>query len=363
MTGITRSGPRARVARAAFFVLAAAAGDGSWTATNGQTADATGYPRIVVHDARFTQLIPADARIETIASGFHWVEGPVWVPGRSGDAASTGALLFSDIPANAVIEWRERHGTRVFLQPAGYTGTAAFDGREPGSNGLVLDALGRLVLCEHGDRRITRLEPDGTRTVLADRYDGRRLNSPNDAAFAPDGTLWFTDPPFGLPRGFDDAGRELDFSGVYRIAPHGGVELMTNVLRAPNGLAFSPDGRTLYVSNADRSDARVVAFDVRANGSLSEPRTFVDATAWVAHWPGAPDGMKTDAHGNLFLAGPGGVHVIAPDGTLLGSILVGGATSNVGWGGRDGTELYITAGTKVYRVRTLTGLNGGRATS
>ena len=313
-------------------------------------------PRIVSHDPRFDRLVPPDVRIETIATGFHWVEGPVWIPPPALDPAREhdGALLFSDIPANAVIEWREQHGTRVFLQPSGYSGAAPFEGREPGSNGLALDAAGRLVLCEHGNRRITRLERDGTRTVLADRFDGRRLNSPNDAAFAPDGSLWFTDPPFGLPLAFDDPRKELPFSGVYRLSTDGTLALMTTALRAPNGIAFSPDGRTLYVSNADRDHARVFAFDVRADGSLGQAREFFDASPWVARWPGAPDGMKTDAQGNVFLAGPGGVHVIAPDGTHLGSILLGGATSNVAWGGAGGSQLYITAGTSVYRVITTT---------
>jgi len=351
----TRMPGSRHVARAALLTLVAAlriAGEARAQAR--AETETTSVPRIVSYDPRFDRLVPAATRIETIATGFHWVEGPVWVAPSPGEAAQNGALLFSDIPANAVIEWHEQRGTRVFLEKAGYSGHAPFEGREPGSNGLVLDAAGRLVLCEHGDRRITRLERDGSRTILANRFEGHRLNSPNDAAFAPDGSLWFTDPPFGLPFAFDDPRKELPFSGVYRRSPDGTLTLMTTALRAPNGIAFSPDGRTLYVSNADRDEARVYAFDVRPDGALGGPRVFFDAARWAARFAGAPDGMKTDAEGNVFLAGPGGVHVIAPDGAHLGSILPGGATSNVAWGGRDRNQLYITAGTAVYRVITTT---------
>lgn len=298
-------------------------------------------------DARIDRLIPVDARVETAAQGFEWVEGPLW--SREG-----GYLLVSDVARNGVFRWREGEAVSSFLERSGYTGVAPFTGREPGSNGLLFDLQGRLVLCQHGDRRIVRLEPDGTRTILADRYEGLRLNSPNDAVLHSSGDIYFTDPPFGLPATFDDPGKELDFSGVYRRSVTGELTLLTRELDGPNGIAFAPDEGTLYVSNADRRRPVWMAFPVREDGTLGAGRVFFDAREWVRRWPGLPDGMKTDAAGNLFAAGPGGVHVFAPDGSHLGSIITGVATSNVGWGGDDGSDLYITAGSVVHRLRMTT---------
>lgn len=303
---------------------------------------------IIRLDPRIDALIPADARLEAVARGFTWVEGPAW-------NHADGHLLFSDIPGNAIYRWIEGREPELYLKPSGYTGAAPFAGREPGSNGLAFDAGGRLVICEHGDRRISRLEVNGRRTVLADRYDGRRLNSPNDVAIKSNGDIYFTDPPFGLPATFRDPAKELSFSGVYRLTSDGALELLTQELPAPNGIAFSPSEETLYVSNADPDRPYYMAFDVLSDGSIAGGRVFHDATELTRRYPGhgLPDGMKTDRSGNLFAAGPGGVHVFAADGTLLGSIITGVATSNVGWGG-DGSDLYITAGTTVYRVRLST---------
>jgi gluconolactonase len=311
-----------------------------------RNADGASAGKIVRLDPRFDQLVPRGAALEKIADGFAWVEGPAW--DRRG-----GHLLFSDIPNNAVLKWKAGEGVSLFLKPSGYTGSEPFEGREPGSNGLSFDAAGRLVLCEHGDRRITRLEPDGRKTVLADRYRGRRLNSPNDAVFTSNGDLHFTDPPFGLPRAFDDPRKELEFSGIYRLSKDGALTLLTKEITAPNGIAFSPDEKTLYVSNADRARAVWYAFDVKRDGTLGGRRTFFDATSWTATKPGVPDGMAVDRHGNIFAAGPGGLHVFAPDGTHLGSIETGVATSNATWGD-DGSVLYITASTAVYRLRLAT---------
>lgn len=312
------------------------------------TADggAADFGNIVRIDPRLDRLVPREARLEKLVDGFMWVEGPAW-------NRKEGHLLFSDIPRNSVFKWTPGAGATLFLRPSGYSGEAPFTGREAGSNGLIFDAQGRLVLCEHGDRRIARLETDGTKTTLADRYDGKRLNSPNDGVFKSNGDFYFTDPPFGLPLGFDDPGKELPFCGVYRISKDGRLSLLTKEIRAPNGIAFSPSEATLYVSNADRENAVWMAFEVRADGTLGNDRVFFDATSWAKTKKGAPDGMKSDKEGNLFAAGPGGIHVFAPDGTHLGSIETDVATGNCAWGD-DGSSLYVTADTALYRIRLST---------
>lgn len=301
---------------------------------------------IVALDPRFERLVPSGARIERIADGFTWVEGPAW--DRRGRR-----LLFTDIPNNVVYAWSEQHGVRVFLQPSGYSGAERFAGPEPGANGLAFDAKGRLLLCQHGDRRIARLESDGHLVPVADRYEGKRLNSPNDVFVAPTGDLYFTDPPFGLPKQFDDPGQELGFTGVYRLGRDGRLALLSRELTAPNGIALSPSGRTLYVSNADPTNPVWMAFDVAADGSLGHGRVFHDGRPHVAQAAGVPDGMDIDRDGNLFAAGPGAVFVFAPDGTLLGRINFGIAVSNTAWGD-DGSTLYITASTGVYRMKLRT---------
>jgi gluconolactonase len=309
-------------------------------------AAGTGAPSVVRTDPRLDTLVPPGAAIEKIADGFAWLEGPLW------DARAKG-LFFSDIPANAIYLWRPHAVPVRVLQPSGYTGKEPFAGREPGSNGLAFDAEGRLVFCAHGDRAIVRIEHDGRRTVLASRFEARRLNSPNDLVFAPAGDLYFTDPPFGLPLGFDDPGKELPYSGLYRLSPDGRLTLLTKSLGAPNGLAFSPDGRTLYVSNADAARAVWMAFPVRADGTLEAGRVFFDATAWARPGTGNPDGLKVDARGNLFAAGPGGVHVFAPTGAHLGRLAFDVPVSNVAFG-EDGRSLFVTASTAVWRVRLST---------
>jgi gluconolactonase len=303
--------------------------------------------RIVRLDPAFDRLVPRDARVEKVADGFQWVEGPVWDGARA-------RLLFSDVPANAIYAWTEQAGPMLFLKPSGYTGSAPFVGQEPGSNGLALDTGGRLILAQHGDRRIVRIEPDGRRVTIADRFRGRRLNSPNDVILARNGDLLFTDPPFGLPDGFSDPPKELSFSGVYRRREVGTLELLTTALPAPNGLALSPDERTLYVSNADRNHPVWLAFDVRADGTLGASRTFYDLRGQIDGRPGAPDGLKVDRNGNVFAGGPGGVYVLSADGRLLGRVDLGVATANVAWGD-DGSALYIAASTAIYRVGLTTG--------
>ena len=301
--------------------------------------------KIVRLDPRFDRLVPRGATLEKVAGGFAWVEGPAW--NRKG-----GYLLFSDIPNNAVFKWQDGAGISLFLKPSGYTGAAPFQGREPGSNGLTFDPAGRLVLCEHGDRRISRVEEDGRKTTLVDRYEGKRLNSPNDLVFASNGDLYFTDPPFGLPKAFDDPQKELDFSGVYRLS-RGTLTVLTKEIKAPNGIALSPNEKTLYVSNADPNRAVWLAFDLKGDGTVSSSRVFFDATAWTKTKKGVPDGMKVDKDGNLFAAGPGGIHIFTPDGRHIGSIERGGLTSNAAWGD-DGSTLYVTADKAIYRIRLNT---------
>lgn len=296
----------------------------------------------------FDKLIPKDAVIEKIADGFDWSEGPIWV-NKDG-----GYLLASDIPKNSIFKWQEGKEKTLFLKPAGYTGSKERGG-EPGSNGLTLDSEGRLTLCEHGDRRVTRIEKDGkTKTVLVDKYDGKRFNSPNDLCYKSNGDLYFTDPPYGLEKNWDDPARELDFCGVYRLSKDGKLTLLTKEMTRPNGICFSPDEKTLYVANSDPKKAIWMSFPVKADGTLGEGKVFFDATKSVGEEKkGLPDGMKADKDGNLFATGPGGVLVFSPDGKHLGTLATGVATSNCNWG-NDGTVLYITADKALARVKTST---------
>lgn len=294
-------------------------------------------------DPRFDAIVPPDAKVEVIAAGLSWVEGPAW--DRRGKR-----LLVSDIPNNSVFEWREGQGLKLFLKPSGYTGTAPFAGPEPGSNGLLLDPEGRLLLCQHGDRRIARLEIDGRFTVLAERFRGKRINSPNDLVLRSNGDIYFTDPPFGLPKQLQDLGQEQGFSGVYRVTRTGAIDLMTKDVAYPNGIGFSPDEKTLYVSDAELAHPRWFAFEVKVGGTLGAPRVFVDGAGWAANGPGVADGLEVDAAGNVFGTGPGGIYVFSPRGELLGRIVTGVKTANLEWGD-DGSVLYVTADTTLRRVR------------
>lgn len=296
-------------------------------------------------DPRFDRLVPRDATLEMIVDGFTWVEGPIW-------HKQGGYLLFSDIPANAVYKWKAGEVTSAYLKSSGYSGTVPFAGKEPGSNGLAFDAQGRLVLCRHGDRQIGRLESNGTIVPLADRYDGHKINSPNDLVYKSDGDLYFTDPPFGLPHAFDDSSK-APVQGVYRLSKDGELTLLIPDIKAPNGIAFSPDEKTLYVSDVNPKRAAWLAYDVKPDGEVMNGRVFFDATRWRKDPFFGPDGFKVDRQGNIFGARPGGLSVIAPDGTLLGTIETGQPTSNVAWG-EDGHTLFITAGSSIYRLRLTT---------
>ena len=296
-------------------------------------------------DPALDALVAPDARVEVVASGYKWAEGPVW---------TGGGVLFSDVPNNVIWRWQEGAGAAEFLRPSGYTGTVPRAG-EPGSNGLAVDANARLFMCQHGDRRIARWDPAARRfETVADRYDGKRFNSPNDLVVRPNGDVYFTDPIYGLVGHEKDPARETPWSGVYLKRAGGGVELLDKEMTYPNGLAFSPDGKTLYVSQSDPERAIWTAFDVGADGTLLNRRVFFDATALVkAGKKGLPDGMKIDTAGNLFAAGPGGVLVLSPAGKHLGTIVTGEPTANCAFGD-DGQTLYMTANNKLCRIRLRT---------
>lgn len=294
-------------------------------------------------DPALDHLLAPDAKLEKLAEGFNWSEGPVWVPKEN-------SLLFSDTKEGIAYRWRAADGITVFLNPSGFTGEH-YDGREPGSNGLTLDPQGRVVLAQHGDRRIARLNPDGkTFTTVADRYDGKRFNSPNDLCYDRRGNLYFTDPPYGVG---PSTKIELDFQGIFRVSPDGKVTLLSKELARPNGIGLSPDERTLYVGNSDSARPVILAFDLRSDGTVGPSRVFFDAKPLNAQGRrGALDGMDVDAEGNLWTTGPGGVLILSPAGKLLGAIHPGMANANTAFGGDDGTTLYITAGAALLRIKT-----------
>ncbi|HYD54666.1 MAG TPA: SMP-30/gluconolactonase/LRE family protein [Gemmatimonadaceae bacterium] len=298
-------------------------------------------------DPALDALVAADARIEQLATGFQWAEGPVWRR-RSGD------LLFSDVPANTIHRWSDSTGLTVHMRPAGYSGPTP-PGRELGTNGLTLDAQGRLVAADHGNRRIARVDESRfTTATLAERFGGKRLNSPNDLVYRSNGDLYFTDPPYGLAKANEDPAKEQPHNGVYRLTAAGELTLLTAEVPWPNGIAFSPDERTLYVASSDPRRAVWFAFDVKGDGTLGPARVLFDATPLVRQGKrGLPDGLKVDRAGNLFATGPGGVLVLTPQGRHLGTIVTGQPTANCAFGD-DGGTLYMTANDRLLRVRLRT---------
>ena len=290
-------------------------------------------------------VLPEGAVIELLVENrFKWVEGPIW------DKAHH-RLVFSDTQTNTAWQWSPDGGLKEFLKPSGYTGTAPFTGKEPGSNGLTMTRDGVLLLCQHGDRRVAKLV-DGKFVTVADKYMGKRFNSPNDIVVKSNGDLYFTDPPYGLPKIEKDPAKELDFQGVYRVTPKGDVTLLTKEMTRPNGLAFSPDEKTLYVANSDPDKSVWMAFPVKADGTLGEGKVFFDSTkAAQEKKPGLPDGMKCSQDGTIWATGPGGVYIFTPTGKLLGMLATGVPTANCNWGD-DGSTLYIAADKSLARVRT-----------
>ena len=296
---------------------------------------------VVRLDRALDEIVPPGARVEKLAGGFLFTEGPVWV--RDG-----GYLLFSDPNDNRIYRWTPDGDLSVYRTKSGYTGPDIAEYGQPGSNGLTLDKDGRLTINEHGNRRVTRLEKNGQLTVLADRYDGKRLNSPNDLVYKSDGALYFTDPPFGLPKFFDDPRKELLYSGVFRVAD-GKIQLLTTDLLGPNGLAFSPDEKHLYVDDWDVKKKVVMRYRVERDGTLSHGEVFFDMTSEPGEQ--ALDGMKVDRKGNLYVSGPGGVWIISAAGKHLGTIKAPELPANFAWGDDDGRALYMTARTGLYRIR------------
>jgi gluconolactonase len=280
---------------------------------------------------------PSNGRVERVATGFEFTEGPVWSP--------DGALLFSSPNTNAIYRWTPDGSVNVFRPKSGYSGVDIGRYAQPGSNGLAFDPQGRLTICQHGNRRVLRVEPHGNTTVLADRYEGRRLNSPNDLVYRSDGTLYFTDPPFGLPQMSDDPDRELPFSGVFAVHPDGAIELVDDLLAGPNGIALSPDERFLYVGNWDPQAKVVVRYEL-ATGARN---VLFDMTS--APGDDAIDGLKVDPEGRLYVCGPGGIWVLSPEGEHLETIELPEAPHNLAWGDDDGRTLYVTALSSIYRIR------------
>lgn len=303
--------------------------------------------KLVVEDEKFYDYVAKDAEIEVLAEGFTWSEGPVWV--KEG-----GFLLFSDVPQNTIFKWKDGEGLTEFLKPSGYTGILPYS-REPGSNGLIINNDGELVACEHGDRRITKMPlVGGGKFTLADTWEGKRFNSPNDVVQASNGTYYFTDPPYGLPKQQDSESREIDAFGVYKIGTDGSVDMVVSNLNRPNGVALSPDEKTLYVTQSDFKAPYIMAYNIKDDGTLDEGTVFFDAkTIMKPGLMGLHDGIKVAKDGTIFSTGPGGVLVITPEGKHLGTIATGQPTANCAWGD-DGSVLYMTANNFLMRIKTKT---------
>lgn len=298
-------------------------------------------------DASINSIISETAQVEILAEGYDWSEGPVWI-------ASQKMLLFSDVPKNTVYKWTEEKGAEVYLTPSGYTGSEPSQRKEPGSNGLALDAEGYLVLCQHGDRRVARMDsflnnPAPAFVTLVDNYEGKLLNSPNDVVFRSNGDFFFTDPPYGLPtQREDDPMKEIPFQGVYKVSTDGQVTLLVDSITRPNGIALTPDEKTLIVANSDPQKPIWYAFDLTENDSLVNQRIFYDATGEKEG--GLPDGFKIDKQGNVFASGPGGVWIFSKEGKVLGKIKLPANTSNCALADDDKT-LYITCDMYLLRVK------------
>jgi gluconolactonase len=304
--------------------------------------------KIIQNDPELSNLLNIEDKLEVLGEGFEWSEGPVWI--KDGNY-----LLFSDVPTNIIYKWKEGEKITEFLNPSGYTGIMPYS-NEPGSNGLTISNDGKYLLaCEHGDRRITKmpLAGKGGKFTLADNWDGKRFNSPNDLVEAKSGNIYFTDPPYGLPDFVDDKSREIEYFGVYKISPDRKVTLEIKDLVRPNGVALSPDQKTLYVAQSDVK-AYIMSYPINSDGSVGKGKLLFDASYLNQQGlHGAPDGLKVDQNGNIFTTGPGGVLILSPEGKLLGRIETGAATANLAWG-KDGSTLFITADMYLLKIKTKT---------
>lgn len=320
--------------------------------THAQSAGYASVGQVVRLDSRVNELIPANAKIEIIASGFAHLEGPVWV-------RDSNYLLVSDTKQRIIYKWSPTTGLATYLSSSGYTGRLPYSD-EAGSNGLAIDQKGKLIICEHGDRRVAimPIRGAGSKRTLTDSYQNKRYNSPNDVVVHPNGSYYFSDPPYGLPKKAADPMRETTISGVYRVAPAGAVSLEIKELASPNGLAFSGDGKLLYVSQSDSLKPLIRVYAVRPDGSIGPGRLFFDASSLPKEQPkDVTDGLKVDLAGNVWATGPGGVLVIASPkndgemGQLLGRISTGEVIANCAWGD-DGSTLYLASGSFLCRIRT-----------
>ncbi len=316
-----------------------------------QCAGQPGYPVTGGVDRlspEMDKIISPGIQPEILADGFTWTEGPLWLPDQE-------ALVFSDIPENSIFKWSEEDGLELYLKPSGYTDTMPRGG-ETGSNGLLLDADGKLVLCQHGDRRMAVMNPATDQpaadfTTLVDQWQGKRFNSPNDAVCKSNGVLYFTDPAYGMEQRYEDPNREMDFTGVFMLTPDGMVTLITDNLSAPNGIGLSPDETTLYVANSGRSSGNIwMAWDLDPDGIPENGRLFYDARLASDTLNGAPDGMAVRSDGIIFATGPGGVWIFQPDGKHLGIVRTGEATSNCTLDAEEKT-LYMTCDDFLMRIR------------
>jgi gluconolactonase len=298
-------------------------------------------------DPAINDIISENAVVEILADGYDWTEGPLWIESQK-------MLLYSDVPKNVVHKWTEENGAEVYLTPSGYTGTAPTKSGEPGSNGLVLDNDGRLVLCQHGDRRISRMDapldqPKSAFTALAAGYEGKKFNSPNDVVFRSNGDLFFTDPPYGLPtQDESDPTKEILFQGVYKVSADGKITLLIDSLTRPNGIVLTPDEKTIIVANSDPKKAIWYAFDLAENDSVTNARVFYNATGEKEN--GSPDGLKIDKNGNVFASGPGGIWIFNKDAKVIGKIKIPANTANCAFADNDKT-LYITSDNYLLRIK------------
>lgn len=299
-------------------------------------------------DAALDAIISNDAKIEVLAEGYTWSEGPVWIESQK-------MLLFSDVPNNTMYKWTEKGGAEVYLKPSGYTGSTPSPSKEPGSNGLTLDTSGHLVVCQHGDRRIARFDapwdaPKPIFITVADRFEGKRFSSPNDVIFRKNGDAFFTDPPYGLPLQDTDSTKEIPFNGVYKVSASGQVTMLVDSITRPNGIALMPDEKTLVVACSDPKKAKWYAFDLAENDSIVDARILYDATENAKTESGLPDGLRIDRQGNIFASGPGGIWIFNRDGKVVGKIKLVNSTANCELAEND-TVLYITSKDQLLRVK------------